>query len=162
RPVEARSNPSDPAPPRGAAFPLGGRLMLETDLPLLTPDSTLAELASHDFEVDAHAPGRQVAEEFERRPELPGVVIRQGGERVGMVSRQPFFHLVSQTFGRKLSLNRPIQVLCRATPPDVLRLPAACRISEAVRLALQRPPASVHEPVICEAPDGAWRILDIY
>jgi signal transduction histidine kinase/CheY-like chemotaxis protein len=136
--------------------------MLETDLPPLTPDSTLAELSSYDFEVDALTPSYQVAEEFERRPALPGVVIRHGAARVGLVSRDTFFHLISQPFGREVYLNRPIQVLCRATPPGVLRLPAACRISEAVRLALERPPEGVHEPVICEAPDGAWRIVDIY
>jgi signal transduction histidine kinase/DNA-binding response OmpR family regulator/HPt (histidine-containing phosphotransfer) domain-containing protein len=136
--------------------------MLDTGLPHLTPDSILAELPSYDIEVDVRTPGRQVAEEFERRPDLPGVIIRQGTERVSMVSRHNFFRLISQPFGRELYLNRPIQVLCRATPSDVLRLPAACPIGEAVRLALERPQESVHEPVICEGPDGTWRVLDIY
>jgi signal transduction histidine kinase/DNA-binding response OmpR family regulator len=136
--------------------------MFDTGAPHLAPDSTLAELPSYEFEVDAQTPGRQVAEEFERRPDLPGVIIRQGTERVSMVSRQNFFHLISQPFGRELYLNRPIQALCRANPSEALRLPAACRISEAVRLALERPPQSVHEPVVCEGPDGTWRVLDIY
>jgi signal transduction histidine kinase/CheY-like chemotaxis protein len=136
--------------------------MLDASLPQLMPDSSLTELASCDFEVDVDTLGRQVAEEFERRPDVPGVVIRRGVERLSMVSRQTFFHLISQPFGRELYLNRPIQVLCRANPIDVLRLPAACRISDAVRLALERPPASVYEPVVCEKPDGTWRILDMY
>jgi hypothetical protein len=111
-----------------------------TPTPHLTPDSTLAELPSYDFEVDDGTLGCQVAEEFERRPDLPGVIIRQGTRRVSMVSRQTFFHLISRAFGRELYLRRPIHVLCRAAPFAVLRLPVACRISEAVRRPRNGPP----------------------
>jgi signal transduction histidine kinase/DNA-binding response OmpR family regulator/HPt (histidine-containing phosphotransfer) domain-containing protein len=136
--------------------------MLATGLPHLTPDATLAELPSYDFEVDLQTPGRQVAEEFERRPELPGVIIRRGAERVSMISRQTFLRLMSQPFGRELFLNRPVQLLYGAISTQVLLLPAACRISDAVRLALQRPSESIHEPVVFEGPDGRWRVLDMY
>ena len=81
--------------------------MIDAFLPHLTPDSTLAEFPSYEFEVDLHTLGHQVAEEFERRPEVPGVIVRQDGERMRLVSRQSFFHLISQPFGRELYLKRP-------------------------------------------------------
>ena len=74
--------------------------MPDAGLPHLTPDSTLAELPSGDFEVDVSTLGQQVAAEFERRPDVPGVIIRRGTERVHMVSRRTFFRLISMPFGR--------------------------------------------------------------
>jgi signal transduction histidine kinase len=128
----------------------------------LTPTSTLADLPSHDFEVGPTTLGQEVVAEFERRSDLPGVIVRTAKTLVGMISRPTFFQEMSRPFSREIYLKRPIQVFFHSVPPEPLCLPAACRISEAARFALDRRPALVYEPIIVEGPEGNLRVLDVY
>jgi hypothetical protein len=89
----------------------------------LSSASTLADLPASAVRLDVGARGQQVAEEFERRPDLPGVILDDGPGTAGAISRQNFFRLISGPFGREIFLRRPIGVMARSLSGGPLRLP---------------------------------------
>jgi signal transduction histidine kinase/CheY-like chemotaxis protein/HPt (histidine-containing phosphotransfer) domain-containing protein len=145
-----------------AAAPVESNPVLYPQLLQLTPNATLADLPSHDFEIPPTAPGQVAANEFERRPELPGVIVTDANGVLGMVSRQLFFKQMSRQFSLEIYLRRPIHVLFNALACQPLSLPHSCRIPEAARLALNRPLAWVYEPILVEYPNGKPQLLDIH
>jgi signal transduction histidine kinase/CheY-like chemotaxis protein/HPt (histidine-containing phosphotransfer) domain-containing protein len=128
----------------------------------LVPESTLAELPSHDFQVDPKTPGQDVAGEFENRPDLPGVILREGEGVLGLISRARFYRLMSQRFSREIYLRRPIDMMLQALPGCPLALRDSCRIEEAAHRALNRSLESVYEPLLVESSSKTVRILDIH
>jgi signal transduction histidine kinase/CheY-like chemotaxis protein len=134
--------------------------VLHSSLANLTPDSTLADLPSHEFRVSAKTLGHEVAAEFERRTSVPGVIVLDGEAMTGMISRQTFFHQMSRLFSREIYLKRPIQVFLHGGVPEPLCLPASCRVGEAARRALDRPQEIAYEPVVVEFPGGALGLVD--
>jgi signal transduction histidine kinase/CheY-like chemotaxis protein/HPt (histidine-containing phosphotransfer) domain-containing protein len=135
--------------------------MLFPELMTLHPGATLAELSSHDFHVGPSELGQTILLEFERQPELPGVIVVGPGKNVGLVSRGSFFHQVSATFGREIYLRRPISSLLAVLPPP-LQLSSGCDIPSAARMALAREAPLVYEPILLVSPDGSLRVLDIH
>jgi two-component system, NtrC family, sensor kinase len=132
------------------------------ELTHLNPDSTLADLPCHDFEVPPSTAGHEVVGVLERYAELPGFIVRQDNQEPALVSRQMLFATLSRPFSREIYLKRPIQVLVEAVSHRALRLAADCRISEAARAAFAREQQAVYEPLIVSWPDGRFRILDVY
>jgi len=128
----------------------------------LSRDSTLGDLASHAAQVEGHATGRQVAALFDAHQDLPGLIVVLDDGSAQVISRQSFFHLMSQPFSRELYLSRQIRLLLDVHPVTPLLLPSDTRISDAARTALERPSAAVYEPVLIGLPDGAYRLLDVH
>jgi signal transduction histidine kinase len=139
--------------------PLSGNLLPQ--LAELGPRATLGDLPNYDFQVFPNTPGRVLAEEFDRRPELPGaVVLCADGPQ--LVSRPAFLKLISRPFGLDVYLNRPVHLLLRALDTPLLRLPATADIAEAGRLALSRRADLIYEPIAVLYPRDETRILDIH
>jgi two-component system sensor histidine kinase/response regulator len=136
--------------------------MLYPELAKLQPGSTLADLPSHDFEVNPSELGQTVVAEFERRPELPGVIVAGPDGEPRLISRVGFFHLLSRPFSLEVYLKRPISLVLETLPTAALRLPPDCDISEAARIALNRPAHSVYEPLLISSSRGRSRVLDIH
>src|SRR5262245_20000769 len=128
----------------------------------LGPKSTLADLPVHDFKVPSSTLGSEVAEAFRRRPILPGVILVCPGAQLELISQQSFFKLMSQPFSLELYLKRPVARMLHSLAVTPLRLDHASDVAEAARLALNRPPQSVYEPLLIEYPEGKARILDIH
>jgi signal transduction histidine kinase/CheY-like chemotaxis protein len=130
--------------------------------PLLTPESALADLPNHDCEVNPTTPGQFVAAAFESRADLPGVIVRDTSDFLGVVSRPAFFKQLSRPFGLQVYLGRPIQVMLNALTAQPLALSHDCSIPEAAARALHRAADCVFEPLVIEYPDGSARILDVH
>jgi signal transduction histidine kinase/ActR/RegA family two-component response regulator/HPt (histidine-containing phosphotransfer) domain-containing protein len=131
----------------------------------LTPNSCLADLPAHEFVVTPDTPGGVVAAELERRPDVPGVLVRAAddGRLLAAISRHTLFTRLSHPFAPELYHRRPISIFYRAlNATDPLLLPSTTRIDEAARLALQRPPHRVAEPIVVRYPDGVYRLVDTY
>ncbi|HWA97168.1 MAG TPA: response regulator [Pirellulales bacterium] len=131
------------------------------ELAHITAASTLADLTSCTFEVGPATPGQVVAAEFERRPDLAGVLVIDQNVLVGMVSRERFLEHLSRPYGVELFLKRPIHSLLDAVSTHPLVLPLDLGIHEAAREALARPVELVYEPVVV-ADDGGFRLLSVY
>ncbi len=134
--------------------------MPDRDLSLLTENSTLADLPCHGFRVSPQTPGSAVADVFEERPDLPGVIVGEAGEEPALVSRTGFFKLMSRPFSLEIFNRRPVQVLVKSLNVPTLRLPADTPVSEAARAALERPAEFAYEPVLVTRPEGAAGVLD--
>jgi signal transduction histidine kinase/CheY-like chemotaxis protein len=139
-----------------------GRALLYPQLADLKPNSTLADLPHHDFGVSIQTPAQSVAAEFERRRELPGVLIFDGPTLSGLISRPAFFAQMSRSFAREIYLQRPISVLLGSLGTRPLRMPSSCGIAEAASAALNRPPEWAYEPIAVDFIENNPRILDIH
>jgi len=128
----------------------------------LTADSTLADLPSHDFQVDAGVLGQVVDTHFEKHVNLPGVIVRDGPELVGVIPRQAFFQQMSRLFSREIYLRRPIRLFFHTERGSPCCFPASCPIHEAARKALGRPREFAYDPILIEFHDGQLRLLDIH
>jgi signal transduction histidine kinase/CheY-like chemotaxis protein/HPt (histidine-containing phosphotransfer) domain-containing protein len=135
--------------------------LLPHQLPTLGPFSTLADLPSHATRVSADALGRVIADAFESQPDLSGVIIVEADYILGMVSRRNYYQLMTRPFSAEIYLRRPARLMLQALPEPLLRLPVTCLIPEAARLALNRSPEAVYEPVVVESA-GPPRLIDSY
>jgi signal transduction histidine kinase len=123
--------------------------------------SALGDLPNHDFQVFPATPGHIIADEFNRRPGLPGAIVTfTDGPR--LISRWAFLTLMSRPYRRELYLHRPVHLLLEALRMPLLRLPCTADIGEAGRLALNRRADAIYEPIVVLYPEDEARILDIH
>ena len=143
----------------------------------LTLDSRLADLPSHDFQVNEETLGQAVEKHFKQHPELPGVMITSNHQVVGMISRSQFYEWLSRPYGLETFLRRPIKSLWKmiaetegiidveAFLEKYLVISATCPIDQAVEIALSRPASLAYEPIIIEWEDqweeGPRRLIDM-
>jgi signal transduction histidine kinase len=143
-------------------FLMANQAMSGSSWESLHSSSVLADLPSHDFQVDSATLGEEVVAELERVLELPGVIVCSGSRVAGAISRARFFQTMSRPFSREVYLRRPIEILLAAATHATLRLPADCPIADAARQALARPQDLVYEPILIDFSDGSVRLLDVY
>ncbi len=119
------------------------------------------QLKRHEISISPDSRASEVAAAFERQSDLPGVLVCDQGELLGVVSRSQFQERLSQPFGVELFLRRPISELLKQLGDEPRILSGSCEVSEATRLALLRPAKLVYEPVAVED-DGEFSLLDIH
>jgi diguanylate cyclase (GGDEF)-like protein len=87
-------------------------------------------------------------------PALPGVIVTEGGEIAGLLSRRTFFTTLSRPYGRDIFLKKPLRefmatvMLETLVLDDQISLPAACR------MALARDELTRFEPILLTGEDG--------
>lgn len=128
----------------------------------LSLDSTLQDLLLHDFWVEADQPGQKVLEAFEEFPLLPGVIITDKGEFVGMISRRRFLEQLIRPYGMELFLKRSLRSLFRFTHTKATIFSAETLIVAAAHQSLQRKAELVYEPLVVELAPKVYRLLDAH
>ncbi|MGC9525266.1 MAG: GGDEF domain-containing protein [Limnospira sp.] len=126
----------------------------------LTVESTLVDLKLYDTRAELSQLGKVLAQIFENDGNIPGVILGDRGEFVGMISQRQFWRLLSRPYGRELFLTRPIQSLYRFLRVQPLVLPAHTTISDAARQAVKRPPEHLYEPLVVRLSPSEFRVLD--
>lgn len=127
----------------------------------LTLNSTLGELNTHKFKVEAQILTEVVETEFLKTPQLPGVLITKDSMVIGMISRQKFFEKLSEEYSRELYLKRPISVLLSIVEYQGLKINSNCSIDQALIKALKRSPDFLYEPIIVVSESGELGILEL-
>jgi signal transduction histidine kinase/DNA-binding response OmpR family regulator/HPt (histidine-containing phosphotransfer) domain-containing protein len=122
---------------------------------------TLRELPRQDFLVAPETRAAVIAKAFDEISELPGVLICEDGDLLGLVSRSQFQEQLSHPFGVELYLKRPIRDLLRQLKHETWVLPADCEISKATEFALSRPSRMVYEPMAVDD-NGRFTLLDVH
>lgn len=122
------------------------------DLSHLTLNSTLNDLPTHQFQITPTTLGNIIAQEFEKRPHLPGVIVMEDSEFLGAISRRRFIEHIGRPYGIEVYLKRPINILFQQVKIDNLQLDSNCTIEAAAQAALNRSPKSVYEPLVVEFP----------
>jgi hypothetical protein len=128
----------------------------------LTPTSIVGVLPLHDFQVQAQTLGHVVAERFEREPTLPGVIVLNGTQPLGVISRPAFLANLGLLYDADGYLNRPIQVLLNWLNAQILILADTCLIQEAAESVLSRSQSVVYDPVVIAFQDGSLRLLEVH
>lgn len=131
-------------------------------VPTLSLDSILQELELHDSQIDAERSGSEVAQVFEENPLVPGVILIEQAELVGVLSRRKFLEQMSRPYGLELFSRRPLKILYGFAQSEVLALPGHTSIVTAAREALQRSPELLYEPIVVQLPSQEYRLLDVH
>ncbi len=100
--------------------------------------------------------------EFLRDPMLPGAIVAEGDQVLGLISRQRFFQLLSHRFGASLFLDAPVQRILAAGPQDYLTLDESTAIHAAARCCLARPRDLVFDPILVVGRQEETRLLGMH
>jgi two-component system, NtrC family, sensor kinase len=125
-------------------------------------DSTIDQLELYDFQIDWEKPGQEVAKVFYDNPLIPGAILSDRAQLVGIISRWKFLEQMSRPYGLELFSRRPLKTLYKFTESEFLSFPGNTLIVMAARRVLQRSPELLNEPIIVELTPGIYRILDIH
>ncbi|TWT39657.1 response regulator [Blastopirellula retiformator] len=132
------------------------------ELNKLRSDATLDQLPAHHASVDASTFGKEVEEIFDKRHDLPGVLIMIDDQLLGLISREKFLEYMSRLFSRDLYSQRPVRVLYESMNIAHLEVAADASIHEAARAALSRPRDAAYEPLAVRRSDGTFRVLSVH
>jgi signal transduction histidine kinase len=128
-------------------------------------ESTLSELSLYSFQLDAEVVSSAVVGLFDRHPLLPGVVLLEQEQFLGMISRQRLLEFLLRPEGTTLFLPKPLSVLHSYVRRENLILPHSTPILAAAQLALRRSPTERGEPIVVrfEADSSVdYRLLDVH
>lgn len=142
--------------------PLVPFLSTQTDLSQLSLESKVTELQLYDFVVDIDELGSKVADVFESHQLLPGVILVEGENLAGMISRRRFLEYISRPYGRELFLRRSIRCLYRFAETEVLSFPKDALIVDVAKASLERSSDVLYEPIIIDLGMKTYRLLDVH
>ncbi len=128
----------------------------------LSLESTLKELSVFDSQVESSFLNKEVARLFRDDPSLPGVILTEKGEFLGMLSRRRFMEHMSRPYGVDTFAGRPILALYKMAQTDILILPGVALIVMAAQRAVQRLPEELYEPIVVELEPQIYRLLDVH
>lgn len=143
-------------------FELSNPSYLVPSIPNSDSSSTLQDQYLYDSQVDISEMGEVVANFFKYNPLLPGVILTEDQNFLGMISRQRFLERLSRPYGIQLFLKRPLKLLYRWEKKEVLILSGSTPILEATEIALQRSPDLVYEPIVVQLEPQSYRLIDMY
>ncbi|MEB3337519.1 MAG: ATP-binding protein [Leptolyngbyaceae bacterium] len=141
---------------------------MNTPLSLTTPtrslslESTIQELPLYECQLDIHCLGIDAAEIFEASPLLPGIILTDQDQILGLLYKEKFLRCMSRPYGLALFLKRPLTILYEFAATAVRIFPGDTLIVAAAQHALQRPQESLFEPLIVEIEPNTYRLLDVH
>jgi len=124
-----------------------------------TVHSTLEELSGYSVTLDSRTTGGDLGTLLTAQPDLPGVILLEGGKLLGVISQSHYYKCVSRAFGREIFQGRPATLMLEETKDRPLVLSSGCGIQHAVEECLSRPTHLVYEPfVVHEKASNEYRI----
>ncbi|MEH2191489.1 MAG: ATP-binding protein [Nostoc sp.] len=139
---------------------IGGRT--NADELNLRLESTLQELVSWQVEVEIECPGNDLATLFKQEPLLPGIILNNNQEYIGMISRRKFFEYMSYPYSLALFSIKPIKILYKFFQTEILAISEDMSIVKAAELNLQRPPQIAYEPILVKTTSGKYKLIDFH
>ncbi|MDM9380525.1 ATP-binding protein [Chlorogloeopsis sp. ULAP01] len=127
----------------------------------LNLQSTLQELQLYKFQVETSTTAAEVARVFEKYPLLPGVVLVEEGNYIGMISRRRLLELFIRPYGQELFFQQPLAIFYSYVRTPVLLLADSTSILAAMQLAMRRSPELMAEPVVVKTESDIYFLLDV-
>jgi signal transduction histidine kinase len=146
---------------RGEVVALPSRRKRLNAASLLTKEATLADLTLYSVTLDIQDLGQDVFDLFAREPALPGIILRDRGHLLGLLSRQRFDAIAAHPDRCKQYSHRSLHILYEQTPANFLVLPADTRVEEAIQIALQRPLEVAFEPILVQFAANVYQLLGL-
>ena len=135
--------------------------MIKDNLRTIKKDSTLGELRTYNEAVNSEVNGDRLAQYFNTKPDLPGILVVGKNRLLGIVSREVFFEKVGKRYGVAIYLSRPIHVMLEEYPYKPLVLPSTTHIGDATERALAREPQAAYEPIVVQWGRWQYSILEV-
>ncbi|NMB55036.1 MAG: diguanylate cyclase [Leptolinea sp.] len=110
--------------------------------------ATLLELPFFECSIQISATMQDLTVLFKQTPNLPGAIVLDGRDCVGMISRDQCFETLGRPFGVELYLKKPLSVFIKRNDSSPLILKENTRIYDAVNNALMRNSTQLYDPVI--------------
>ena len=126
----------------------------------LNLSSTIERLSLYDFQIEINQLAKKIPEEFLKKPNLPGAVVTENGQLIGVISRKQFAEYMFHPYGLELFLNRPIRCLYDFIQTDVLFFSGNTSIVRAVQQLLERRSNFLEEPILVEIAPQVYKLLD--
>ncbi|WP_341525907.1 ATP-binding protein [Nostoc sp. UHCC 0302] len=124
-------------------------------------ESTLEELPMYNFQVEIDCTGKDVAHFLEKYPLLPGAILVEQGNFIGMISRRRLLEFLIRPYGQELFVQESLEILYSYARTTILLLPDTTSILTAMQLSLKRSPELLAEPVVVQTASGSYRLLDV-
>ncbi|NJL86528.1 MAG: HAMP domain-containing histidine kinase [Leptolyngbyaceae cyanobacterium SM1_1_3] len=131
---------------------------LEISSAALKIDSVVSDLPLFELQVEAEGAGWELAQCFERYPNLPGAILLEQGQLLGLISRQTFLEYLLRPQGLELFLQQPLRVLHSYARSPALMVSAQTTIITAAQKALRRSPECQHHPLVVQC-QNVYRLL---
>lgn len=122
---------------------------------------SIADLPGHTFSVTPDTRIDKVVGELESQPSLPGVMIIENGQLLGLITRLKLFERLGHCLSVDLLLEKPVIQLRSLIRTHAQPMPGYFRIDEAMQYALNRPGPDVYDPIVILRDDGTMQLLDI-
>ncbi|BCY16750.1 hypothetical protein hrd7_05990 [Leptolinea sp. HRD-7] len=123
---------------------------------------TLAKLPYSNNTVKFSSNLQETTQLFKQYPSLPGVIVLNGEECIGMITREKCFETLGRPFGVELYLKRPLNEFIKSVNINALILPEKTPIREAVNMALIREPANLYDPIVVAlSRKKEYRLIDM-
>nr|WP_255699524.1 ATP-binding protein [Tychonema sp. BBK16] len=97
---------------------------------------------------------------FEKHPLLPGVVLVEAGEFVGMISRRLLLEYLLKPQGAELFLRLPLKTLYSYARVEMSVMKGSTTILTAAPQALRRSPELQSEPIVVQIDSQSYRLLE--
>ncbi|MBD2680491.1 MULTISPECIES: sensor histidine kinase [Nostoc] len=130
--------------------------------PNLQLESTLQELPFWQVQIEVERPGNDLVTLFKQEPLLPGIILNNHQQYVGMISRRKFFEQMSHPYSLSLFSLRPIKILYKFFQREILILSEDMSIVKATEVTLQRPHQIAYEPILVKTASGKYRLVDFH
>jgi GAF domain-containing protein len=121
----------------------------------------IGDLPCHLNDIDISTPVEKIMGNLKERTELPGVVLRENGNFVGVLSRIKIFEWLGRPYGVELFYKRSIKHLYTSLNVTSEFYPRNLPINDAVRKSLNRPAEIRYEPLVVSFGEDDLRLLDI-
>lgn len=128
----------------------------------LQTNSTIGQLSLTHAYLSLGALGKEATRIFTDHPTLPGILLIDDGQLMGMISRQRFLTQMSRPYSLELFLERPLSALYPFIQSFPLTLSHNTLIVEAAKQALQRQTELLYEPVVVHWESNNFQVLDIH
>jgi diguanylate cyclase (GGDEF)-like protein/putative nucleotidyltransferase with HDIG domain len=127
----------------------------------ITPGKTVQDLPYFDISIQASRSMRDVLELFDTHLQIPGLLVMQNDQLLGVVVRKDFYEKLGRPFGVELFLKNTVKQFFSMLDRETLVLDWFTPIFDAVKLALMRDEPSMFDPLVISHSDG-YRIVSMH
>ncbi len=123
--------------------------------------STVGFLPGSSCTLTPDDPVKTALDTLNSDPVLSGIIVAKPGYPVKVLSRTHLFETLGRPYGVAIFMNRPVAELLQEQESGPLIVDEHAGISETVRAAMNREPASRYEPIIVRSHLDTYRLVDL-
>ncbi|GAX36634.1 sensor histidine kinase [Nodularia sp. NIES-3585] len=125
-------------------------------------ESVLQELPIYNFQVEISCSGAEVADFLDKYPLLPGAILLEQGQFLGMISRRRLLEILIRPHGKELFTQETLGVIYSYARTAILLLPGTTSILTGLQHTLRRSPELLAEPIVVQTAANTYKLLDIH